>query len=312
MAGKFWCVFPAALTLLICFILQLKITPKSIEIGAVHVNHGIHSDADSWEEHCKRICKKSGVPLDVKRVNVSSNPVGLEERARDARLNCFASIDADAFMMAHHANDLAETVLMRLLRGSGPRGIGAMSEVSKLPGTQVTLLRPLLSIDKETIVQEAARLGIKGVDDPGNKDLAQNRNWLRHEILPEVQKKFPGAMESLVKVSRNASEAACLLDSLAALDDGACRNNASLDRKALAELGDLRVRNWLAWSIASRGERSASTSQLSECARQICQTNKGIEAMFGSLRLVGNNGSIWWETTSDEDVIKKTNRIRIS
>lgn len=282
--------------------------PPGVAVAAVHVNHGLSEHADSWEELCRRTCGELGVPVEVRRVSVDGGGPGLEGRAREARLACLAGSGADAVLMAHHADDLAETLLLRALRGSGPRGLAAMRPRSLLPGSGLPLLRPLLGFTRTEIEAEARRLGIEWAEDPANLDLAHNRNWLRHEVLPEASRRFPGAAEALARAARNSGEAADLLDFLASADDGSCRSGGEVDRGALAGLGEERVRNWLAWSLSQRGLRSVSASRLAECARQICGDG-GFSADFGPCRLVARRGFLGWEGEGQGSAVGKMTRL---
>lgn len=285
--------------------LSAKSAPGNVTVKAVHVNHGLSPSAGKWEDFCQKECASLQVPLTVKKASLDPKAQGLEERARKARLECYASVESGAFLMAHHAGDLAETVLLRLFRGSGPRGMASMRPVSNLPGTARPLLRPLLGFGKERIIDAAEKLGLAGIDDPANRELAHNRNWLRHEVLPEAAKRFPGAMEALAKAARNADETAALLDILAGMDDGSCRQDGRMDHESLAALGEARVRNWLSWSLASRGQQSASAGQLEECARQLCGGKPGFMAEFGALRLVGSSGVLEWQEGENNGAIGK-------
>lgn len=282
--------------------------PPGVSVAALHVNHGLSEHADGWEDLCRRMCGELDVPVEVKRVSVEGGRPGLEERARKARLACLAESGADAVMMAHHADDLAETLLLRALRGSGPRGLTAMRPRSLLPGTETALLRPLLDFDRPEIESEARRLGIEWAEDPANLDLSHNRNWLRHEVLPEARRRFPGAAEALARAAVNAGEAADLLDCLARIDDGSCRARGEVDRCALAGLGEERVRNWLAWSLSQRGLRSVTAGRLSECARQICGSG-GFSADFGPCRLVARRGLLSWEGGGQGGAVDKMTRL---
>ena len=289
--------------------LAFKEAQRGVSVCALHVNHGLASAAGMWEEHCRDACERLGVAIVVMKARLDPDAPGLEERAREARLECCEKVESDAFLMAHHADDLAETLLLRMFRGSGTRGLASMRPLSSLPGTDRVLLRPFLGFGRGDIEREADRIGVKGVDDPANRDLEHNRNWLRHEMLPEARRRFPGAMDALAKAARNAGEAVSLLDCLARMDDESCSRDGRLDRKELAGLGEARVRNWLSWSLASRGRRSATGGQLSECARQLCGTGKGFAAEFNGLRLVGDRSAAWWEVTEARNAVDKMSRV---
>src|SRR6516162_952485 len=95
-------------------------------LRAVHVNHGISPNAASWAAFCSRLCARLAIPLQVEIVDIAPyRELGLEGAARRARYEVFSRIDADFLVLAQHRDDQAETLLLRLLRGTGLRGLAA-------------------------------------------------------------------------------------------------------------------------------------------------------------------------------------------
>lgn len=282
----------------------------NISLGAVHINHGLHKRAASWARHCRRRCTGWAIPLEIVDVHVSGRAGGLENRARQARLRAFRSLPADVILLAHHADDQAETVLLRTLRGAGLRGLGAMRECSKLQGSAKKVLRPLLHCSKDELLAVGRELSVRGVRDPSNQDLRHNRNWLRHSFLPEARRRFPGALAALGRVASNASQAESLLGALARADDAAVRNQGTreLSQARLAELGPNRVRNWLVWSLVKRGQPTPATRHLAEAARQICASSASFKMNFAGLLLAGDHGKMSWSVQDGG----KIGKIRLS
>jgi len=104
-----------------------ELAPRhGFRLSAVHVHHGLSPNADDWARFCRKLCRGWVVPLTVRRVSVQKKGRGLEAAAREARRAAFAAVAADAIVLAHHLDDQAETVLLNLLRGAGPRGAAAM------------------------------------------------------------------------------------------------------------------------------------------------------------------------------------------
>src|SRR2546427_10802205 len=121
-------------------------------IRAVHFNHGISPNAARWAEFCARLCARFRVPPQRETVDIGPyRNLGLEGAARQARYEAFARVDADFIVLAQHRDDQAETLLLRLLRGAGLRGLAAMSPLRPLPGTRARLLRPLLAMSRAEI-----------------------------------------------------------------------------------------------------------------------------------------------------------------
>ncbi|MDP1533080.1 MAG: tRNA lysidine(34) synthetase TilS, partial [Rubrivivax sp.] len=117
----------------------------SFELEAVHVHHGLSPRADEWADFCTRLCASHAVELRVHRVEIArDDAAGIEAAARRARLRIFSSVDADFLLTAHQQDDQAETLLLQLLRGAGPKGLAAMPELQRLRDWRAAQLRPLL------------------------------------------------------------------------------------------------------------------------------------------------------------------------
>ena len=97
-------------------------------LTAIHINHGLSDNADTWQQQCQQACDVLAVPLITRRVVIDINGRGLEAAARQSRYDVFDSVlpNKAVLLMAHHASDQAETFMLRLLRGSGLAGLGAM------------------------------------------------------------------------------------------------------------------------------------------------------------------------------------------
>ena len=124
--------------------------------------------------------------------------------AREARYHALRGTDADVIALAHHADDQAETVLLQLLRGAGPRGLAAMPRLQ--PGTPA-LWRPLLDLTRDTLAAYGAQRGIAWIDDESNDDTRHWRNFLRHEIAPALATNFPGFPTTLARAAALQAEA---------------------------------------------------------------------------------------------------------
>jgi len=133
-------------------------------------------------------------------VRVRRRGAGLEAAARAARRAAFARVGADAIALAHHLDDQAETVLLNLLRGAGPRGASAMPAAGRLGGKQ--LLRPLLEVPRREILAYARAHRLAWVEDESNRDDALTRNFLRLRVGPLLESRFPRWRESLARAAR--------------------------------------------------------------------------------------------------------------
>lgn len=243
--------------LLLCLLRDVSAVP----LLAVHVHHGLSPRADDWAAQAQRQCAALGVPCVVRRVQVDRRAPSREGAARAARHAAFAQElrPGDALLLAHHADDQAETLLLRLLRGSGLGGLGAMRAARRVDGNDdVWLWRPLLTAGRADIVAEATRRGLRWIDDESNADTAHDRNFLRHEILPRLTTRWPALARTLTRTARQLADADALLNDyldgdLEPLlrDDpaGDAGGRATLDAAAVVALPaakrDALLRRWL-------------------------------------------------------------------
>jgi tRNA(Ile)-lysidine synthase len=238
-----------------------------LALSAIHVHHGLSPNADQWADFCTTQCAARNVPLVTHRLRLArERGSSLEAQARAARYERLLSVDVDVIALAHHADDQAETLLLQLLRGAGPHGLGAMPAFR--PG-HPALLRPLLGLARSTLAACAAERGLAWIEDESNSDRRHARNFLRLEVVPALAARFAGYPVTLARAARNQAEAAALADELAALDAAATVDDAGLSRVGLAALSPARARNLLRWFLRERGLRAPSEALLAEMLHQI-------------------------------------------
>ncbi len=248
-----------------------------IILGATHVHHGLSSNADAWADFCHTLCAARRVPCTVVKVHVErAGGESLEGSARAARWQALTACGADVVALAHHADDQAETVLLQLLRGAGPRGLAGMPRMAG--ATQPRFVRPLLGLPSRVIEDYARQHALSWVCDESNADVALRRNFIRHEIAPRLRAAFPGYPDTLVRAAEHQAETASLLDALARIDAGVAAHDTehglALDCAELAKLDTTspeRARNVLRWFLRTHGLRAPSTAKLQELSRQ-CTT----------------------------------------
>jgi len=190
-----------------------------VEIGAVHVNHGLQAHAAEWEAHCRRVCATLGVRYTSLPVDATAAPgESPEAAARAARYAALAGWlpAGHCLLTAQHRDDQAETLLLQLLRGSGVHGLAAMPESSAF-GNGLHL-RPLLDYPRSDLRDWALATGLVWIEDPSNLDTAFDRNFLRAEALPVLRQRWPAAASSLARSAGHCAEAADLVGQLAELD----------------------------------------------------------------------------------------------
>ncbi len=162
-------------------LLDLLVRQKGLELVVAHFNHGIRDDAGEDEKLVTQTAKKLGLPIEVGRARLGKG--ASEAAAREARYKFLGKVRqkhrAAAIITAHHQDDLLETALLNILRGSGRRGLTAMQHNPKI-------MRPLLNTPKADILAYAKRRKIKWREDETNKDLRYRRNYLRAKVLPRL------------------------------------------------------------------------------------------------------------------------------
>ena len=172
------------------------------KVAAAHIHHGLSPNADRWARFCRRLCKQLGVPLTVRRVRVAKRN---EAAAREARYAALAKLPFDVLALAHQLDDQAETVLMNLLRGAGPRGARGMPQRASFHGR--ALVRPLLDVPREAIAAYAREHRLKWVEDESNASDAFTRNFLRLRIAPLLSERYPRWREALARAARHFGRA---------------------------------------------------------------------------------------------------------
>lgn len=202
---KFLCAYSGGLDSSVLLHAVSKL--PGIDLRAIHINHGLHADADNWAEQCVAFCRALDVKIEVAKVDVKKNTgKGLEAAARSARYLAIAKHihDDEILLTAHHLQDQAETVLLRLLRGSGSQGLGAMRANSSAHGFKQS--RPLLRVSKNEIQAYAESEKLNWIEDPSNHKTDFDRNYLRHEIMPLLEKRWPQATAALSRSAELLAE----------------------------------------------------------------------------------------------------------
>jgi tRNA(Ile)-lysidine synthase len=242
------------------------------ELQAVHVHHGLSPHADDWGDFCTRLCASHDVDLSIHRVCVASDDAsGIEAAARRERQHIFAALDTDFLLTAHQQDDQAETLLLQLLRGAGPKGLSAMAELQRHSGWRAAQLRPLLEVTRADLLGYAQGHDLSWVDDESNRDTRYRRNALRQEVMPLLAAHFPGSAATLARAAVLQAEAAELMDDLARLDAVDAIDGARLDCMALANLSLPRARNLLRHFIEQQGHPMPNARQLNEALHQLTE-----------------------------------------
>jgi tRNA(Ile)-lysidine synthase len=227
-----------------------------LPVSAVHVNHGIHPEAVNWQHFCENFCRQLGIELtclDIKLDKRSGK--GLEAEARHLRYEAISGLlgPGDCLLTAHHADDQAETLLLNLMRGSGVEGLTAMP--SSRPLGEGFLHRPLLQFKNSALKEYLRKHDVEWIEDPSNQSMNHDRNFVRYEVIPLLERRWPEVSQRLLLTREAMSDARRLLEALA--EDYLASNLVNpfvlvLTRRCLEkpELLKLVIRYWIKQSDA--------------------------------------------------------------
>ena len=245
-----------------------------VPVCALHINHRLAAASDQWQRHCADTCAGLNIEFFAETVAVADSGAGIEAAARHARYDVFARFlrSGDCLLQAHHLDDQAETLMLRLLRGSGPRGLAAIRPRRAL-GRGV-LLRPLLGWRRDQLQRYARDRGLRWIDDASNADTRFDRNYLRHTVMPLLAQRWPDYRQRLQQAALLCGATDRLNDDMAVADLQALqprreRLGVSIDLPRLRGWPDYRRHNVLRHWFATLGLATPALAHLQEVDRQL-------------------------------------------
>lgn len=219
--AKLWVAYSGGMdsTVLLHMLTQSSLSSR---VGAIHVNHQISPFAGEWAEHCVKVAQAFGTSCTVKAVQVVNTGKGVESGAREERYAVFQKLmgQGDVILFAHHKNDAVETLVFRLMRGAGLKGLAGMR--STRPLGKGSLLRPLLGVTRADVLRYAQDHQLRWVEDESNEDTKYDRNFLRHQILPVLNKRWQNVEDRIYRAAGWLQEADDLLAEFAEEDLVSC------------------------------------------------------------------------------------------
>lgn len=265
---------------------------RARHLRALHVDHGLHPESARWAAHCRAFCATLGLACEVRAAKVDrASGIGLEAAARHARYVIFAEhLHADErLVFGHHQDDQAETVLLKLLRGAGPEGLGGMR--AERPWGSGSIWRPLLAIPRQVLRDYVDAHDLACIHDPSNDDRQLARNHLRHEIMPLLKTHWPQAAISITHSATLCRLAAESLqqDWLAALEDLRDDATNSLDARGWLALPPALRDPLLAHWLHAQGLTAPTTAQRRQIERQ-CTAQDG---QLPCIRWGGTEVHVW-------------------
>ncbi|AKU21554.1 tRNA lysidine(34) synthetase TilS [Massilia sp. NR 4-1] len=261
---------------------------RGVALHAFHIHHGLSPNADAWLAHCEQACAALGVAFAARRVQLRDvAKSGTEAAARKSRYAALGALcrehDVRLLLSAHHLDDQAETVLLQLLRGSGPAGLSGMDACNHAPellgNAQLLLARPLLQTARSQLEAYVAGQGIAYVNDESNDDPRYARNALRHQVMPALATAFPGFQARLSRSAQHAQSAQRMLSELAEQDLQACLEADSIDLARLRALSADRAGNMLRQWFRVRKLGMPSTAWLAEMLAQLLEAREDAQLL---------------------------------
>jgi tRNA(Ile)-lysidine synthase len=227
-----------------------------LKLHVIHINHGLSKHAKAWEAHCEGVCAAYQINYASRSLQLQV-PKGesLEEVARIKRYAVFADClaEGDVLITAHHQDDQAETILLQLLRGAGPKGLAAMPAIK--PFARGSHARPLLSFSRAVLEEYAKTHGLQWIEDESNQVTSLTRNFIRHDILAPLKTRWPNVTVTLARSAAHCAEAQALLEEYVVTDwkkvSGSKQNTLSVQK--LLELSPARQRLILRGWIEQQG-----------------------------------------------------------
>ena len=210
---------------------------------AIYIDHQLQKTSADWGEFVSVQCESRNIPCIVEVVNVQTG--NLEQQARTARYQAYSKHlkPNEVLLLAHHQQDQAETLMLRLLSGAGVSGLSAMKKVDVRE--QFTIWRPLLDLSREQICQWATQLGVQNIEDPTNLDTHYDRAWCRHELWSVLEHRYPKMQQALSRTSYLMQDAEEILQDVLQQDLQQCGTSTELDLKKLSALSRARQRQLL-------------------------------------------------------------------
>ena len=272
------------------------------QVHAFHVHHGLQAAADGFERHCIDLCARLGVPLSVRHVDARHRPgQSPEDAARLIRYQAFEGMALDSkaqaaiqtIVLAQHADDQVETLLLALSRGAGVAGLAAMPAQWQRAGLHWS--RPLLRVAGAEVREWLRVRGQAWVEDPTNQDERYTRNRIRRQLLPVLEQAFPQLRDTFARSCAHAAQAAELLQELAQADLATVGQPPRI--AALRALSHARQANVLRYWLRSQHGTTPTAAQLDALLRQLaaCSTRgHRIHLKVGSGHVLREGERLGW------------------
>ncbi|MDV2470345.1 tRNA lysidine(34) synthetase TilS [Acinetobacter chinensis] len=248
----------------------------SEKIRAIYVDHQLQSSSADWGQFVVQQCQALNISCVVEQVTVTAG--NLEKQAREARYQAYLKHlkPTDLLVLAHHEQDQAETLMLRLLSGSGVFGLSAMQQLDIR--TDIRIWRPLLNMSREQICQWAQQLNVQNIEDPTNQDTHYDRAWSREILWPLLNTRFPRMQQALGRTALLMQDAAEILTEVLEQDLQQCGNSSELKIAELSALSIARQRQLLSAWMKGTEQYRPSMDMVERVIREVLYSKKDAQA----------------------------------
>ncbi|WP_440055749.1 tRNA lysidine(34) synthetase TilS [Pseudoalteromonas sp. T1lg65] len=271
---------------------------QRLPLQAIYVNHGLSKNALQWQAFCQQLCDQMQIDFQAICVTIEHKPrTSLEAQAREARYQALDSHAHPGFslLLGQHGDDQIETFLLRLKRGSGLAGLGAMKASRKLKSGR-RCLRPLLTVGREQIEAYRDEYNLRHIEDESNQNDRFDRNFLRNQVIPLLKSRFSGFVPSVLRTISILQAQQALIDEFTAEDLAVCQQGKELSIERLLGLSESRRDNVLRAWLAEKTHYSPSQKQLADliCQLQSNRADKQIKVSFSGGQIRQFQDLLYW------------------
>lgn len=246
------------------------------KVRAIYIDHQLQALSADWGKFVAHQCQQLNIPCIIQPVHVASG--NLEQQARNSRYQAYLQhLQADEMLvLAHHQQDQAETLMLRLLSGTGVDGLAAMKQIDVREN--LTIWRPLLDISREQICQWASDLNVQNIEDPTNADTHYDRAWARQTLWPVLSERYPKMQAALVRTSELMQDAQDILQEVLQQDLAYCGTETQLDLGKFLQLSKSRQRQLLSAWMKGKQQYRPSLDMVERLQREVIYAKQDAQA----------------------------------
>ncbi|WP_313390673.1 tRNA lysidine(34) synthetase TilS [Acinetobacter sp.] len=246
------------------------------KVRAIYIDHQLQALSADWGKFVAHQCQQLNIPCIIQPVHVASG--NLEQQARNSRYQAYLQhLQADEMLvLAHHQQDQAETLMLRLLSGAGVDGLAAMKQIDVREN--LTIWRPLLDISREQICQWASDLNVQNIEDPTNADTHYDRAWARQTLWPVLSERYPKMQAALVRTSELMQDAQDILQEVLQQDLAYCGTETQLDLGKFLQLSKSRQRQLLSAWMKGKQQYRPSLDMVERLQREVIYAKQDAQA----------------------------------